>query len=110
MSELIVNATDATFAAEVLQANLPVLVDFWATWCGPCRMLTPIIEEIAAEYTGKLKVAKVNVDENNETSATYGIRSIPTLILFNNGNIVTIKIGSLSKAQLVAFLKENLGI
>jgi len=107
MSDNIINTTDATFAVEVLQAKTPVLVDFWAVWCGPCRMVAPILEEIALEYAGKIKIAKVNVDENTQIASDYGIRSIPTLILFKDGKMIATKIGALSKAQLAAFLKEN---
>jgi thioredoxin 1 len=106
MSENIINATDATFADEVLQEKLPVLVDFWAAWCAPCKMLIPVLEEVAAEYKNKIKFVKVDVDANNETASQYGIRNIPTLIIFQDGKIVDTKIGSLSKVQLVAFLNK----
>jgi thioredoxin 1 len=108
MSEHIHHVTDATFEAEVLQSQSPVLVDYWAEWCGPCKAIAPTLEEVAKEYTGKLKVAKVNVDENQEIPRKYGIRGIPTLMLFKNGNIEATKVGALSKSQLTAFLDSNI--
>jgi thioredoxin 1 len=108
MSEHILHVTDDTFEAEVLQSQSPVLVDYWAEWCGPCKAIAPTLEEVAKEYTGKLKVAKVNVDENQETPRKYGIRGIPTLMLFKNGNIEATKVGALSKSQLTAFLDSNI--
>jgi thioredoxin 1 len=108
MSELIVEITDATFESEVIQANLPVLVDYWAEWCGPCKNIAPILEEIASDYKGKLKVAKLNIDDNQETPARHGIRGIPTLMLFKGGNVVATKVGSLGKAQLAIFIDTNL--
>ena len=108
MSEHILYATDATFAAEVLQAPLPVLVDYWAEWCGPCRMIAPILEEVAKEYAGRLTVAKLNVDENQQTPQKYGIRGIPTLMLFKNGNIEATKVGAVSKSQLTAFIDSHI--
>jgi thioredoxin len=108
MSEHIHHVTDATFEAEVLQAQSPVLVDYWAEWCGPCKAIAPTLEEVAKEYTGKIKVAKVNVDENQEIPRKYGIRGIPTLMLFKNGNIEATKVGALSKSQLTAFLDSNI--
>ena len=107
-SELIKHISDATFEAEVLQAGKPVLVDYWAEWCGPCKMISPILDEIATEYAGKLKVAKVNIDDNQETPAKYGIRGIPTLMVFKNGNIEATKVGALSKSQLAAFIDSAL--
>jgi thioredoxin 1 len=92
----------------VLQAQSPVLVDYWAEWCGPCKAIAPTLEEVAKEYSGKLKVAKVNVDENQEIPRKYGIRGIPTLMLFKNGNIEATKVGALSKSQLTAFLDSNI--
>ena len=108
MSEHIHHVTDDTFEAEVLQSQGPVLVDYWAEWCGPCKAIAPTLEEVAKEYSGKLKVAKVNVDENQEIPRKYGIRGIPTLMLFKNGNIEATKVGALSKSQLTAFLDSNI--
>lgn len=108
MSEHILHVTDATFDAEVLQSQQPVLVDYWAEWCGPCKMIAPILDEVAKEYAGKLKVAKVNIDENQATPAKFGIRGIPTLMLFKNGNVEATKVGALSKSQLAAFIDSNL--
>ena len=108
MSEHIHHVTDDTFDAEVLQSQSPVLVDYWAEWCGPCKAIAPTLEEVAKEYSGKLKVAKVNVDENQEIPRKYGIRGIPTLMLFKNGNIEATKVGALSKSQLTAFLDSNI--
>jgi thioredoxin 1 len=108
MSEQILHVTDDTFDSEVLQSQGPVLVDYWAEWCGPCKAIAPTLEEVAKEYSGKLKVAKVNVDENQEIPRKYGIRGIPTLMLFKNGNIEATKVGALSKSQLTAFLDSNI--
>ncbi len=108
MSEHIQYVTDATFDTEVLQSPLPVLVDYWAEWCGPCRMIAPILDEIAKEYAGRLGVAKLNVDENQQTPQKYGIRGIPTLMLFKNGNIEATKVGALSKSQLAAFIDSHI--
>ncbi|MBT9495805.1 MULTISPECIES: thioredoxin TrxA [Zoogloea] len=108
MSEHIHYVTDASFEAEVLQSPTPVLVDYWAEWCGPCKMIAPILDEVAKEYNGKLKVAKLNIDENQETPAKYGIRGIPTLMLFKGGNIEATKVGALSKSQLAAFIDSHL--
>jgi thioredoxin 1 len=108
MSEHIHHVTDDTFEAEVLQSQSPVLVDYWAEWCGPCKAIAPTLEEVAKEYSGKLKVAKVNVDENQAIPRKYGIRGIPTLMLFKNGNIEATKVGALSKSQLTAFLDSNI--
>lgn len=107
MSELIMATTDASFETDVLQSDIPVLVDFWAEWCGPCKMIAPVLEEVAKEYEGRLRVAKVNVDDNSETPVKYGVRGIPNLILFKDGNVVATKVGALSKSQLTAFLEEN---
>jgi len=108
MSEGIVYVTDDTFDEEVLKADGPVLVDYWAEWCGPCKMISPVLEEIAKEYNGRLKVAKLNIDENPATPPKYGIRGIPTLMLFKGGNVEATKVGAVSKSQLSAFLDENL--
>jgi thioredoxin 1 len=104
----VVHVSDASFETDVLNANLPVLVDYWAEWCGPCRMIAPILDEIANSYTGKLKVAKVNVDENRDIATKYGIRGIPTLMIFKDGNIAATKVGALSKSQLSAFVDSNI--
>ena len=108
MSELIVHLTDDTFENDVLKSPVPVLVDFWADWCGPCKMIAPLLDEIAGEYQGRLKVAKLNIDQNNRTPPTFGIRGIPTLLLFKNGEVEATKVGALSKSQLVAFVDSNL--
>jgi thioredoxin 1 len=108
MSEHIHYVSDSTFEAEVVQAPLPVLVDYWAEWCGPCRMIAPILEEVSQEYAGRLTVAKLNVDENQQTPAKFGIRGIPTLMLFKNGDIAATKVGALSKSQLTAFIDSHI--
>lgn len=108
MSEHILYVTDGNFEAEVLQAQTPVLVDYWAEWCGPCKMIAPILDDVAKEYAGKLKVAKLNIDENQDTPAKYGVRGIPTLMLFKGGNVEATKVGALSKSQLTAFIDSNL--
>lgn len=108
MSDKIVYVTDDTFESEVLNGEGPVLVDFWAEWCGPCKMIAPILDEIAAEYDGRVKVAKLNIDENPQTPPKFGIRGIPTLILFKGGNVEATKVGAVSKSQLSAFLDSNL--
>ena len=108
MSQKIHNISDETFETEVLQSNIPVLVDYWAPWCGPCKMIAPILIEIAEEYGDRLKVAKLNIDENQATPPKYGIRGIPTLMLFKNGNIEATKVGQLSKAQLTAFIDSHI--
>jgi len=100
--------TDDTFEPEVLKSELPVLVDYWAEWCGPCKSIAPILDEVAEEYGGRLKVAKMNVDENQQVPAKFGIRGIPTLMLFKNGNLEATKVGALSKSQLTAFLDSNI--
>lgn len=108
MSEHINYVTDGNFDAEVLQSPTPVLVDYWAEWCGPCKMIAPILDDVAKEYSGKLKVAKLNIDENQDTPAKYGIRGIPTLMLFKGGNVEATKVGALSKSQLTAFIDSNI--
>ncbi len=108
MSSHIVYVSDASFEEEVLKASGPVLVDYWAEWCGPCKMIAPILDEIAGEYTGKIKVAKLNIDENPQTPPRYGIRGIPTLMLFKDGNVEATKVGAVSKSQLTAFIDSNL--
>lgn len=108
MSEFITNVSDASFEQDVLQAQGPVLVDYWAEWCGPCKMIAPVLDEIAKDYDGKLKVCKLNIDENQETPAKFGVRGIPTLMLFKNGAVEATKVGALSKSQLAAFLDSNI--
>ncbi len=107
-SELIKHLSDASFEADVLQAGTPVLVDYWAEWCGPCKMIAPILDEVAGTYQGKLQVTKMNVDENREIPAKFGIRGIPTLMLFKDGQLAATKVGAMSKAQLTAFIDQQL--
>lgn len=107
-NELIKHVSDASFDADVLQAGQPVLVDYWAEWCGPCKMIAPILDEVATSYDGKLTVAKMNVDQNREVPAKFGIRGIPTLMIFKGGQLAATKVGALSKAQLVAFIDGNI--
>ena len=107
-SDLISHVSDDSFDADVLAAPGAVLVDYWAEWCGPCKMIAPILDEVAKEYAGKLKVAKLNIDDNQTTPAAYGVRGIPTLMLFKNGNVEATKVGALSKSQLIAFLDSSL--
>lgn len=108
MSEHILTLSDEKFEADVINAQQPVLVDFWAEWCGPCKMIAPILAEVAVEFKDRLIIGKLNVDENNSTPPKYGIRGIPTLLLFKNGAVAATKVGALSKAQLEEFLNENL--
>lgn len=108
MSDAIVHVSDATFENEVLQSTTPVLVDYWAEWCGPCKMIAPILDDVARDYAGKLKIAKLNIDENQATPPKYGIRGIPTLMLFKNGSVEATKVGALSKTQLAAFIDANI--
>jgi thioredoxin 1 len=108
MSERIIHVTDSTFEAEVLQSPLPVLLDFWAEWCNPCKSIAPILEELAGKYADRLKIAKINVDENRSTPANFAIRGIPTLILFKNGNVEATKVGAPPKSQLVEFIDSHL--
>jgi thioredoxin 1 len=108
MSQGIVNVTDDSFEQEVLKSASPVLVDYWAEWCGPCKMIAPVLEEIAKDYSGKIKVAKLNIDENPATPPKYGIRGIPTLMLFKGGHVEATKVGAVSKSQLSAFIDGNL--
>jgi thioredoxin 1 len=107
-SELIKHVSDATFEAEVLQSSTPVLVDYWAEWCGPCKMIAPILDEVATGYEGRLQIAKMNVDENRDIPAQFGIRGIPTLMLFKDGKLAATKVGALSKSQLTAFIDQNM--
>ncbi|MEJ2453414.1 MAG: thioredoxin TrxA [Candidatus Thiodiazotropha sp.] len=108
MSEQIVHVTDDSFESDVLKSSEPVLIDYWAEWCGPCKMIAPVLDEIATEYSGRLKVAKLNIDDNPDTPPRYGIRGIPTLMLFKNGEVEATKVGAVSKSQLVAFIDSNL--
>ncbi len=108
MSDKILHVTDETFEKEVLNAEDPVLVDYWAEWCGPCKMIAPVLEEIAEEYAGKLRIAKLNIDDNAETPPKYGIRGIPTLMLFKGGHVEATKVGAVSKSQLSAFIDSNM--
>lgn len=108
MSEHLLAVTDQNFEQQVLKASIPVLVDFWAAWCGPCKMIAPILEEIAPDYAGKLTIAKMDVDQNTQTPVQYGVRGIPTLLLFKDGELVATKVGALSKSQLKAFIDSYL--
>ena len=108
MSDNIVTLSDASFDEDVVNASGPVLVDFWAEWCGPCKMIAPILTEVAAEYAGKVTIGKLNIDENSATPPKFGIRGIPTLLLFRDGKVAATKVGALSKTQLVEFLDANI--
>jgi thioredoxin 1 len=108
MAANISHVTDASFEQEVLQSQTPVLVDYWADWCGPCKMIAPILDELARDYDGKLKVVKMDTDKNTDVPVKYGVRGIPTLMLFKNGNVEATKVGALSKSQLAAFIDSNL--
>lgn len=108
MSDLIIHATDDSFEAEVIQATGPVLVDYWAPWCGPCKMIAPLLDDVAAEYAGKVKIVKINIDDNEQTPAKYGVRGIPTLMIFKGGDVAATKVGALAKGQLVSFIDSNL--
>lgn len=108
MSKNIISVTDDSFEQDVLNSNVPVLVDFWAEWCGPCKMLSPVLDEVAGQYEGKVIIAKLNIDENPATPQRYGVRGIPTLLLFKDGNIEATKVGALSKSQLTAFIDSSI--
>ena len=108
MSDKIVHVTDDDFESEVLRSSEPVLVDYWAEWCGPCKMIAPVLDEIAGEYEGRVKIAKLNIDDNPNTPPRYGIRGIPTLMLFKDGEVEATKVGAVSKSQLTAFIDSNL--
>lgn len=108
MSDNIVHITDDSFETDVLKSDVPVLVDYWAEWCGPCKAIAPVLHEIAEEYAGKLKIAKLNIDENPATPPRYGIRGIPTLMLFKEGNVEATKVGALSKSALATFIDSNM--
>ncbi|MCB1666967.1 MAG: thioredoxin TrxA [Porticoccaceae bacterium] len=108
MSDNIVHVTDSSFDTDVLASDIPVLVDFWATWCGPCKMIAPLLDELAEEYAGKVKICKIDVDNNREVAAKYNVRGIPTLITFKDGAVDSTKVGALSKTQLIEFIDSSL--
>ena len=108
MSENIVHISDESFEEEVLRSEKPVLIDYWAEWCGPCKMIAPVLDEIATEYSERLKVVKLNIDDNPQTPPKYGIRGIPTLMVFKNGGVEATKVGAVSKAQLTTFIEDSL--
>ncbi|WP_290647773.1 thioredoxin TrxA [Aquisalimonas sp.] len=108
MSDRIVHTTDSTFDKEVLKSSKPVLVDYWAEWCGPCKMIAPVLDQVADDYADRLKVVKIDIDENQETAPKYGVRGIPTLMLFKDGNVHATKVGAVSKRELTTFIDQNL--
>ena len=108
MSDSILTLTDAEFESKVINSKTPILVDYWAEWCGPCKMIAPILEEVATEMSGKVLIGKLNVDENSQTPPKYGIRGIPTLMLFKDGNAVWTQVGAVSKADLIKFIEDNI--
>ena len=110
VSDLVLHVSDADFNEVVIKADAPVLVDYWAEWCGPCKMIAPVLNEIAAEYTGRLTIAKLNIDDNPKTPQHYGVRGIPTLMIFKNGEVEATKVGALTKSQLAAFIDSNIWI